>query len=105
MNVRNVHERRLRAPSEIVGRLIDQLAATDDRLWPRDRWPAMRFDRPLAIGAVGGHGPIRYVVESYDRSRRIRFRFCAPRGFDGCHEFAVRDDGSGSVIRHELSMR
>ena len=41
----------------VAGRLLDGLSAADDRLWPKDRWPAMRFDRPLKVGARGGHGP------------------------------------------------
>ena len=65
MRVINVHERELNASLEKAGVLIDRLASRDDLLWPYDRWPAMRFDRPLGVGAVGGHGPIRYVIEAY----------------------------------------
>lgn len=42
--------------------------------------PAVRFDRPFAIGPIGGHGPIRYVVSNYVPARWIRFRFTGPQG-------------------------
>lgn len=73
MIVRNIHERRLRASAAEVGALLDSLASSSVRVWPRDTWPAMRFDRPLAPGASGGHGPIRYTVEVYEPGRSIRF--------------------------------
>lgn len=106
MNVVNVHERSLGAPTDAVGTLLDSLASGDDRLWPAETWPRMRFDRPLGAGAVGGHGPIRYVVEEYVPGRSIRFRFVAPAGFDGGHRFEVvpHDDGT-SALRHVLEMR
>jgi antitoxin (DNA-binding transcriptional repressor) of toxin-antitoxin stability system len=53
MQVRNVHERVFPAPPAQVGALIDTLASADDRLWPGDRWPPMRFDRALSVGARG----------------------------------------------------
>jgi len=103
--IRNIHERTFRADADRVGALIDTLASDDDRLWPRDRWPAIRFDRPLAVGAIGGHGPIRYVVSTYERGRSIRFRFTAPRGFIGWHGLdAVSLDGGGTRFVHALEM-
>lgn len=103
--VRNVHERLIRAPLSFVGGLVDGLASPSDALWPRDRWPAMRFDGPLSVGARGGHGPVRYFVEEYEPGRRIRFRFDAPRGFLGTHEFDVEEVAPGEVrLRHTLSM-
>jgi len=81
MRVLNIHERALDATAEKVGLLIDGLGSANDLLWPVDRWPAMRLDRPLGVGAVGGHGPIRYCVESYSPGRSVQFRFIEPRGF------------------------
>ena len=116
MVVRNVHERLIETPPGAgAGRgreLIDKLASRDDVTWPRDRWPAMRFDRPLAVGAAGGHGPIRYFVEAYERGRAVTFRFTGPRGFVGTHGFEVEETagagatGGGATIRvrHTLSM-
>ncbi len=104
--VHNVHERTLSADPGTVGELIDSLAGPADRLWPREQWPAMHFDMGLQEGAAGGHGPIRYSVETYDPGRHVRFRFCRPVGFDGYHEFHVNPATAGGVVlRHSLVMR
>jgi hypothetical protein len=104
MPVRNVHERTFRA-GDPVGALIDTLASPDDALWPRNAWPRMAFDRPLQVGAIGGHGPIRYVVEHYRPGTSIRFRFTAPAGFDGWHGFELVAAESGAIVlRHTLAM-
>jgi len=106
MTVRNVHTRVLPVPIARVTRLIDGLASDDDRLWPQDHWPAMRFDRPLAVGAVGGHGPIRYTIEQYEPGHTIQFRFTKPVGFHGCHRFDLEEIDSGRArLRHTLEMR
>ncbi|MGA3134445.1 MAG: hypothetical protein ABSC88_00475 [Terracidiphilus sp.] len=105
MYVRNVHERKFPLPLATVGALIDSLASRDDRLWPRGKWPPMRFDRPLVVGAVGGHGPIRYSVEEYRPGQSILFRFLAPRGFNGTHCFEVEDRQGKTVLRHIIEMR
>ena len=105
MTVLNVHERRLAASAAEVGALLDTLATPQDRLWPRGFWPAMRFDGPLAPGASGGHGPIRYAVEAMEPGRAVRFRFLVPRGFDGWHALEIVPDGErASILRHTLAM-
>ncbi|MGD8699289.1 MAG: hypothetical protein PVJ43_08370 [Gemmatimonadales bacterium] len=106
MRVRNVHQRILAAPFAEVGRLLDRLGSRDDPLWPCDRWPAMRLNPGLEVGAVGGHGPIRYSVEEYSPGRFVRFRFSEPRGFDGYHGFEIEAAGPGAVrLRHVLEMK
>jgi hypothetical protein len=105
MQVRNVHERNFTQPLATVGALIDSLASRDDRLWPCGKWPPMRFDRPLAVGAAGGHGPVRYSVEEYHPGQSIVFRFSAPRGFDGTHRFEVEERRGQTVLRHLIEMR
>lgn len=106
MAVFNVHSRRVPGDLERAGTLIDGLSGRDDRLWPKDRWPAMRLDGALAVGAHGGHGPIRYEVVGYQPRRWVRFRFEAPRGFGGFHEFTIVEDGPGDVLlTHLLAMR
>src|SRR5712691_9137677 len=104
MKVMNVHYRDFPAPPGVIGQLLDRLGSESDALWPRDRWPAMRFDRPLQAGAVGGHGPIRYTVESYEPGQAIVFRFTGPKGFIGVHGFAVQELPTGSRLTHTLSM-
>ena len=105
MKVYNVHERRFRA-SDPVGSLIDSLASSSDALWPIQSWPPMVFDRPLHVGAVGGHGPIRYTVEAYEPEKSIRFRFTGPKGFNGWHGYELAAAGPDTVkLRHILDMK
>ena len=99
MAVTNVHERLL---PRHAGALIDELATPADRLWPTGAWPPLRLDRPLSVGAAGGHGPIRYFVESYVPSRWVRFRFSGPPGVHGFHEFICHGGPEGAVLRHTL---
>jgi hypothetical protein len=104
MKVLNVHERALLAGREQVGALLDSLSSPADALWPAHLWPRMRFDRPLSVGAAGGHGPIRYFVEAYAPGRSIRFRFTGPRGFDGWHGLEVLAIPGTVALRHTLEM-
>lgn len=104
--VTNIHERLIHAPLSQIGGMIDKLASREDVLWPRDRWPPMRLDRPLGVGAAGGHGFVRYSVEAYEQGRYIRFRFSAPRGFIGTHEFEIEETAPDVVrLRHVIKMR
>jgi len=106
MQVNNVHSRRYAASVEQVGGLLDSLASDDDRLWPHERWLPMQLDRPLGVGARGGHGPIRYRVVSYQPGRSVAFRFEAPAGFVGVHRFEVEAVGAGRTeLRHTIDMQ
>jgi hypothetical protein len=106
VKVINVHERKVNASAVEVGTLIDSLASDDDMLWPAYAWPRMEFDRPLAVGATGGHGPIRYVVEAYHPGQSVRFRFLGPRGFDGFHGYEVLPTHDNHIVlRHILEMQ
>jgi len=105
VKVLNVHERELAAPVAEVGALLDGLSGPHDALWPGDRWPPMRFDRPLQVGARGRHGPIRYDVGAYEPGRLVRFDFTGPRGFDGHHRLEVEDAGQRrTLLRHVVEM-
>ncbi len=105
MKVLNIHEREMPVTSQQVGRLIDALASPSDTLWPWRSWPRMEFDRPLSVGAVGGHGPVRYFVEEYQPGQSITFHFTGPKGFDGFHGFEVISISETSVVlRHTLQM-
>ncbi|GAA2625141.1 SRPBCC family protein [Actinomadura fulvescens] len=108
MAVLNIHERLLRAEPSDLAPILDSLAGPDDRLWPAERgqWPSMRFDRPLGVGARGGHGPVRYTVEGYAPGQWVRFSFCGPAGVHGFHEFTVHPaPDSGSLLRHTMAVR
>jgi hypothetical protein len=105
MRVINIHERRIPRPASAAGDLVDSLGSDNEALWPRSMWPALRLDRPLGVGATGGHGPIRYAVEDYVPGQRVRFRFLRPRGFNGHHCFEVFPDGDvACVLRHTIAM-
>jgi hypothetical protein len=85
----NRHQRSIDAPADEVGALLATLGQADDRLWPADAWTPMVLDGPVAVGARGGHGPIRYHVSAYEPGTRVRFTFEPQVGIDGYHEFAV----------------
>ncbi len=93
MKIQNRHEIEIAAPPEQVGKLIDTLSSANDLLWPHFRWPAMRFNQPLSVGAHGGHGPVGYFVEEYEPGSRVRFRFRNIRpltkGIEGYHELTM----------------
>ncbi|MGA4842497.1 DUF2867 domain-containing protein [Streptomyces sp. G45] len=99
--VRNEHEREIASPAEVVGALFDRLSAPDDPVFPTPAWPAMTFDGPLAVGADGGHGPVRYRVTAYEPGRRVRFDFTDASG--GFHELTVEPLGERRCrVRHVL---
>ena len=105
LRVLNVHDRNIAAPPDAVGALIDSLASDDDALWPSRTWPRMCLDRPLNVGAIGGHGPIRSFVDEYLPGRMVQFRFLSPRGFDGHHRFEATPAENGStLLRHTIDM-
>ncbi|MCM2316028.1 MAG: SRPBCC family protein [Thermoanaerobaculia bacterium] len=104
MRVRNVHRRDFSAAPESLGLLLDTLSSAEDRIWPLENWPRMRLDRQLGVGAAGGHGPIRYVVEAYEPGVSIIFRFTGPEGFNGTHTFAVEPRAEGASLSHVLTM-
>lgn len=99
LEIRNVHQRQLE-PNPKNNQLIDQLASSQDILWAHERWMPMHFDRPLQVGARGGHGSIGYDITEYTQGQQIRFRFTAPKGFEGWHELTLKNN----VMRHEINM-
>jgi len=105
MRIRNVHERVLAVAPEDAARLIDGLAGPDDLFWPA-AWPAIAFDRPLAVDAEGGHGPISYRVSAYEPGRRVECtftpRYWLAQGLEGCHVLSIRAMPDGCALHHEL---
>ena len=101
----NIHERVYEAPMPEVAALVATLASKDDRFWPYECWPRMKFDRGLVPGASGGHGPVRYQVESVDPASEVIFRFTGPSGFDGGHALTVTSvSDSVTRLRHEIRL-
>jgi hypothetical protein len=100
----NVHERRIAVPATRVGALLDTMASNDDRFWPHENWSAIKFDRPLQVGATGGHGTAPYTVTSYAPGKHIRFEFRGER--DGYHEFTLQEAGDWTcLLRHTTKVR
>jgi hypothetical protein len=103
MKILNIHERCMNVRAGEAGGAIDGLSGREDVLWPRHRWPAMSLDGPLAVGASGGHGPVRYAVTEYVPGRRVEFRFSGTgltAGLDGRHFFEVIPRQRHVVLRH-----
>ena len=103
--ISNVHVREIAAPAAVVGEVLDTLGSADDRLWARDIWIAepVVFDRPLGVGAHGGHGSIRYSVIAYEPGQRIVFRFAPDGGLAGVHGFELAPVGTDRTrITHFL---
>jgi hypothetical protein len=59
-------------------------------VWPQEKWPPMRFNDGLKVGAKGGHGPIRYTIEKYNPGEIVEFKFTKPSGFHGIHRFELK---------------
>ncbi|WP_327356706.1 DUF2867 domain-containing protein [Streptomyces sp. NBC_01304] len=100
--IRDVHERIVEAPADVVGALLDRIAGADDPLFPTPAWGPMRLDRPLGVGAGGGHGSVRYAVTEYEPGRRVRFGGTPP--LVGFHQLTVEPRGEACLVRHELAV-
>ncbi len=114
MKCNDIHERVIKQPSGTVGQLIDTLASEKDKLWPIEKWWPMILDRPLSVGAIGGHGSgfITYKVIEYQQSQRIVFEFSQNqngpggsstlKGLTGHHGYEVIHHPEGCLLRHFL---
>ncbi len=105
MKVVNIHSRQLDVTPEAAGALIDTLSSRHDALFPRHLWPPLKLDGPLMVGAMGGHGPIRYFVRDYVPGQSIHFQFTGPGGFAGVHYFEVFSKDHHTIMRHTIDMR
>ncbi len=102
----NVHEREIDAPLERLSPLLEQVGGPDDELWPSPAWWPMTLDRPLGVGANGGHGGIRYRVSEHEAGRRVRFELHPGTGLLGHHELTLEPLGpSRTRVRHVLTCR
>ncbi|MBO0876227.1 MAG: SRPBCC family protein, partial [Pseudonocardia sp.] len=88
-------------PVDEVGPLLDRLGGPADVLWPSPAWQPMVLDRPVGVGAVGGHGPFRYRVTAHRPGRRVEFTFEPGQEVRGTHTFTAQPSGEGrTVLRH-----
>jgi hypothetical protein len=105
MRVLNIHKRTLNQSKTKVVEIIKTLSTDNDRIWPKEKWPEIKFKGEIQIGAMGGHGPIKYTVEKYNPSEIIQFRFLKPLGFNGIHKFEIQELSSEKIeITHTIKM-
>ena len=111
MQVINVHKRFINQPKAEVSQLFQTLGTSEDKIWPRKHWPAMRFKTGMLIGNNGGHGPIRYTIIEYKFGNYIKFQFTKPEGFKGTHELVIasvserRTEISHAIRMHTTSLK
>lgn len=105
MKVLNIHKRTINQPKNNVVELLKTLATENDKVWPKEKWPAMKFKEEIKVGAKGGHGPIRYTIEKYNPEQIIEFRFSKPTGFNGIHKFEINELSNNTTeIKHTIDM-
>ncbi len=106
MNIKNIHTRTIKASQNKLIKLLQTLSSDNDCIWPKEKWPAMRFENGLKIGSKGGHGPIRYWIENYTPEEGIQFRFSKPTGFQGFHKLEIQKlTQESTVITHTIAMQ
>ena len=103
LKVLNIHKREIDMPKIKLEEILKTLSTDNDLIWPTEKWPAMKFDSTIKVGARGGHGPIRYSVEKYKPSEIIQFRFLKPN--IGIHKFEINEITTEKTeIKHTINM-
>lgn len=106
MNVVNIHSRIINQPIDKVSGLLETLSTVDDKIWPKDKWPPMRFNNGLKVGERGGHGIIRYSVEAYELGELVIFKFLKPKKFNGIHKFEIKEiNAHETKVKHSIIMK
>ncbi|MEO6348289.1 MAG: hypothetical protein ABIO60_10320 [Aquaticitalea sp.] len=106
MKVINLHRRIIHQSMESVSGLLQTLATKEDKIWPFEHWPAIRFRDGLTVGSQGGHGLIGYTIIEYELRKSIKFKFTKPKGFNGAHQLVIIPSDSKSVeIVHRIEMQ
>ncbi|MBL7814415.1 MAG: hypothetical protein JNL70_05365 [Saprospiraceae bacterium] len=106
MKIVNIHKRLIGHPKSKIDDLLLTLATENDKVWPTEKWPPIRFKEGLTVSSKGGHGPIKYKVEKIERGRLIYFRFTKPKGFSGVHWFEINQIGKNQTeIKHTIDMK
>lgn len=100
--VRNVHERIIAQTTDAATAELARLADPEGA-WPADRWPPLRLAEGLSTDSRGGHGPIRYHVESVTGTT-IRFRFHPPTPLVGWHGFEIAPHADSVCWRHTFEV-
>jgi len=105
LKVLNIHKRTLNQPKSRIVELLKTLSTDNDKIWPKENWPAIKFKGGIKVVVKGGHGPIRYAVEKYNPNELIQFKFSKPTGFNGIHKFELEElDKNKTEIKHTIDM-
>ena len=105
MKVLNIHKRIINQPIDKIAELLGTLASENDKMLATNKWPRMKLDKGLQMGSKGGHGPIRYSVQTYNQGELIEFKFSKPEGFNGIHKFEITAlDAQRTEIKHTIDM-
>ncbi len=105
MKVLNIHKRIINQPKSKIVELLETLATENDKIWPKEKWPKIKFKNGLQVGEKGGHGLIRYSVEKYNPNEIIQFRFSKPTGFNGIHKFEITELANEQTeVKHTIDM-
>ncbi len=106
MRILNIHSRIIAQPKNELEILFSSLSSKNDKIWPKNHWPRLKFKDGLKVGAKGGHGPIRYTIEIFNPEEKIQFRFDKPQGFNGVHRFEIIElDSQNSFLKHSIDMK
>ncbi|WP_344881650.1 hypothetical protein, partial [Allokutzneria multivorans] len=105
--IHNVHERDLPVDTSVAGALLENLLDPETTVWPVERWEMIEMDRPLGVGARGGHGPIRYDCTAHEPGRLVEFTFSPKLTLKGTHTLEVLPGPrpGTSVMRHTIAGR
>jgi hypothetical protein len=105
MKVINIHSRIINQPINKIAELFETLSTETDKIWPKEKWPEMKFKDYIKVGAKGGHGPIKYSVEEYKPNKIIQFRFSKTNGFNGIHKFEIIElTKERTEVKHTIDM-
>ncbi|WP_298422666.1 hypothetical protein [uncultured Kordia sp.] len=106
MNVLNIHTRIIQASKERMTEALQTLGTKHDEVWPKENWPAMKFREGMKVGSKGGHGAVRYTIETYQPDEIIQFLFSSPKGFDGIHKLELKEiSDQQTQITHVIDMK
>lgn len=105
MKVINIHKRIINQPKSKIVELLETLATENDKIWPKEKWPKIKFKNGIQVGEKGGHAIIRYSVEKYNPNEIIQFRFSKPTGFNGIHKFEIKElTKDQTEVKHTIDM-
>jgi len=105
MQVINIHKRKLQQPKAKVVELFKTIATKEDKIWPYQNWPAIRFKDTVKVGVKGGHGRIKYTIIQFTEGESIEFQFTKPDGFIGTHKLYLKElKRHQTEIVHEIKM-